>query len=327
MLTQLSLLPKIVPDNEIIDIIDVIKTRKLPNKPVVVSYGGGINSTALIIWARLKKIKIDKIIFADTGNEKPETYEFLSFFDKWLQTPWQNRPPMPGLTVVRYQPKKTGDRKKTRKLFRFTGKVSLLALPWFVFEQTIKQTFIPKTLGEQCLIFEDMPSKAYGYGACSAKWKISAIHKYIKDSYSHDIIQWIGIHSGEAKYRLYDKKGQQRPLTSELGIIDYPLIREELDQSDCVALCRLLPVMPIKSSCWFCPNAKISEVKKLKKKHPELYKIGCFMEHQNNQIAPANSSIKGLGRSFAWKSIDNISPEQELQLDMFSLTKKCSCVD
>lgn len=51
----------------------------------VVSYGGGQNSTAMIIEMYNRNIKIDHIILADTGNEMPETYEFLEEFIRWCK--------------------------------------------------------------------------------------------------------------------------------------------------------------------------------------------------------------------------------------------------
>ncbi len=43
----------------------------------VVSYGGGVNSTAMIIWLITHKRPIDCVIFSDTGNEVPETYKYI----------------------------------------------------------------------------------------------------------------------------------------------------------------------------------------------------------------------------------------------------------
>lgn len=50
----------------------------------VVSFGGGTNSTAMIIGMYLHKIPIDLILFADTGGEQPHTYEFMETFNEWL---------------------------------------------------------------------------------------------------------------------------------------------------------------------------------------------------------------------------------------------------
>lgn len=43
----------------------------------IVSYGGGVNSTAMIIWLINNKKPIDYVVFADVGNEVPETYQFI----------------------------------------------------------------------------------------------------------------------------------------------------------------------------------------------------------------------------------------------------------
>lgn len=47
----------------------------------IVSFGGGTNSTAMIIGMHLRKIPIDYIIFADTGAEQPHTYDFIETFN------------------------------------------------------------------------------------------------------------------------------------------------------------------------------------------------------------------------------------------------------
>jgi 3'-phosphoadenosine 5'-phosphosulfate sulfotransferase (PAPS reductase)/FAD synthetase len=51
----------------------------------IVSFGGGTNSTAMIIGMYLHKIPIDLILFADTGGEQPHTYEFIETFNSWLE--------------------------------------------------------------------------------------------------------------------------------------------------------------------------------------------------------------------------------------------------
>ena len=43
----------------------------------VLSFGAGLNSTALLIMLVEKSYPLDEVIFADTGAEVPETYEHL----------------------------------------------------------------------------------------------------------------------------------------------------------------------------------------------------------------------------------------------------------
>ena len=42
----------------------------------IVSYGGGANSTALLIGLHQHRIPVDLILFADTGGEHPHTYAY-----------------------------------------------------------------------------------------------------------------------------------------------------------------------------------------------------------------------------------------------------------
>jgi len=51
----------------------------------IISFGAGQNSTAMIIQMNNDRIKIDDIIYADTGNEESETYEFLIEFKQWCK--------------------------------------------------------------------------------------------------------------------------------------------------------------------------------------------------------------------------------------------------
>ncbi len=51
---------------------------------VICSYGGGTNSTALLIECVKRGIRIDMILFADTGAEKPHTYSYVKYVSKWL---------------------------------------------------------------------------------------------------------------------------------------------------------------------------------------------------------------------------------------------------
>lgn len=65
--------------------------------PIVVSYGGGVNSTAMLIEMHNRGIVPDAILFADTGGELQRTYDYVSMFSAWLATH-----DMPTITTVRY---------------------------------------------------------------------------------------------------------------------------------------------------------------------------------------------------------------------------------
>ena len=48
----------------------------------VASFGCGVDSVAMLLLSKEQGIKYNEIIFADTGNEMPETYAFLDYFEK-----------------------------------------------------------------------------------------------------------------------------------------------------------------------------------------------------------------------------------------------------
>ena len=51
--------------------------KKIKKFKHIVSYGGGVNSTAMIIWLVKNKKQIDYVVFSDVGDELPATYEFI----------------------------------------------------------------------------------------------------------------------------------------------------------------------------------------------------------------------------------------------------------
>jgi hypothetical protein len=56
-----------------------------PCWPLVVSFGGGTNSAAMLIEMARRKVRPDLIMFADTGGELPETIRFVADFSAWLE--------------------------------------------------------------------------------------------------------------------------------------------------------------------------------------------------------------------------------------------------
>jgi hypothetical protein len=102
------------------------------------------------MWERGIKPKL--IITAEVGSERTETYAFRPIFDSWLESVG-----FPSPMSVRYQP---SDYKHWPPYY------SLL---------------------ENCLTNVTLPSLAYGFHTCSAKWKIAPINKYIAGlSWAHE---------------------------------------------------------------------------------------------------------------------------------------------
>lgn len=310
--------------------VELLKNRPAPDprSPVVVSYGAGINSTAMLVAMKLKGIRPDLILFADTGGEKPETYKYLKYFDSWL-----NEVGFPNIEVVRYEMASVRPRKQ---LLAYRSKhwktLTLSRLDaWLTVYQNIRQELKYSTLEEECLVLKSLPAKAYGNGQCSQKWKVDPCHKRIASYlsnlglYNVKVRQYVGIHAGEQQ-RLLQKDGSPKPLELENVRYEYPLIEWGLSQAHCNALIRSANLsVPSKSSCFFCPNMKASEVLRLKVEHPELYARGLEIEANAKEIQ--SKRIKGLGRSFAWKDIASATPLELAAWDYRQESRQCGCVD
>src|SRR5262245_57102805 len=114
--------------------------RPFPGDPLVVAYGLGVDSTAMLVEFAKRGIRPALILFADTGGEKPETYAYLDVIRPYLAAAG-----FPDVTVVRYQPKRAAY----------------------------------DTLEGQCLHTGTLPSLAYGGKSCSLKYKRYPQDRYI----------------------------------------------------------------------------------------------------------------------------------------------------
>ena len=51
----------------------------------IVGYGGGTDSTAMLVGLWQHHVPVDLILFADPGGEQPHTYHYLQIMDRWLR--------------------------------------------------------------------------------------------------------------------------------------------------------------------------------------------------------------------------------------------------
>jgi hypothetical protein len=239
-------------------------------------------------------IRPDLILFADTGGEKPETYQYLAVIRPFLA-----KVGFPDVTIVRYQPKRA----------------------------------VYTTLEQQCLHTGTLPSLAYGGKSCSLKYKRTPQDKYILSVYppseilrrGQQVVRAIGFEVGEQRrtyahavkaigldvsedHRLTWSRSlpaEEKPLRREAWLDQhyfvywYPLMAWRLDRERCQQTITAagLPV-PMKSACFFCPASKRQEIVWLKEHHPAL--LARALEIERNAQAKL-TSVKGLGRSFSWE--------------------------
>jgi len=271
--------------------------------PVIVCFGGGVDSTALLVAMKRAGIRPDLITFADTGGEKPETYEHVRAMDEWLI------------------------------------KVGFPTVSWCV-KKTMPTTGYSDLSGN-CVDNETLPSLAFGMKSCSIKWKQTPQDQFLKgvtkgpnkraphplwiEAQAKGVkpIKLIGYDAGKADLRrsknLKDSDADFRyvyPL-QDLGWVREDCIQAIIEEG--------LPV-PIKSACWFCPASQKWELWWLAGSHPELFMKALRLEHtammgkhsrwgsddctydkvweefidKPADQWPTTSITVGLGRAFAW---------------------------
>jgi len=191
--------------------------------PIVWSCGLGINSAALAVGIVERGLSYDLAMFSDTGGEKQKTYDYLPVLNEYLTA--HN---LPSVMMVW---KKNAD---------FTR---------------------AKSLEQDCLDRNALPSIAYGYKSCSDQYKIRP-QNHIVDGWQPALDAWA---KGErvVKYIGFDADEAHRMLTydDKKYLVQYPLVEWNWGRDECIeAIQRAgLPVPP-KSSCFFCPNMRPHEI-------------------------------------------------------------------
>jgi hypothetical protein len=254
--------------------------------PHIVAFGGGVDSTAMIIGLINENRPIDLILFADTGAEKPHTYEHINTFSHWLKDKGY-----PEITIV----------KKVRR----DGSL--------------------ETLEEECHRRKNLPSIAYGFKSCSQKHKIQPQDKFL-NNWQPTIDCWsAGLKA--VKYIGYDANESHRAANASKRLdpkynYEYPLIEWNWDREECLDVISKAGLNPPgKSACFFCPSSKKKEIIELYETYPDLMDRAIKIEEQAEL-----TSIKGLGRSFSWKTLIQMHKNQE-ELPFTGFDLPCECTE
>jgi len=233
--------------------------------PLIVAYGIGVDSTAMLVGMQQRGIRPDLILSADTGSEKPETYAYLPIINAWLR-----KVGFPEVTIVKNARPVSGD----------------------------------KSLYDACSRLSVLPALAYGQHQCSLVWKRDPQVAFIKRwapaieawARGETVTQCIGYDAGPRdSCRSYKAEGK-----ATAGFTNrFPLIEWGWDRERCVAEIEDagLPV-PVKSACFFCPASKKTELDWLKEMHPEL--AAKAVELEDRAKVRGLRSVKGLGRRWSW---------------------------
>lgn len=242
----------------------------LPNDaPIIVNYGAGVDSTAMLVAMVKQGIKPDLIIFADPGGEKPETYRYIPYFSEWLVSQG-----FPSITWVAYKP--------ARAKYH--------------------------TLEGNCIVNETLPSISFRRKSCTLKFKaavMDAFHLGIsrgpnKKAGFPPVLESLKRGIKPVKLIGYDAG----PIDSCRGIkivedkhfrYLYPLRMLGWSREECVDQIKAAGLaVPIKSACFYCAASKPWELYWLGAKHPELLGRALYMEDNALNGGKGLTTIKGL---------------------------------
>jgi len=257
--------------------------------PMVVSYGGGVNSTAVLVGMVQRGIKPDAILFADTGGEHPNTYEYIKKVSQWC--------------VENGLPEVTICKKHCSPELGYT------------------------TLEEECLTRGQLPSLAYGFHKCADKWKVQAQLGWGRkwqqaiDAWARGelVMKAIGFH--------YDEQRRIKPHIVDKGYKNfYPLVEWKWRQQDCLTAVEQagLP-KPQKSSCFFCPATKKDEIRRLAREEPELFARALAIEDAAKN-AGSLKTVVGLGRNYTWREVAE-ADERQFNIFKEAASTPCGCWD
>lgn len=220
------------------------------NRKLVLCWGLGQDSTGMTIGLLERGIRPWKILFADVGSERKDSYAFKPEFETWLKLHG-----FPTVDTVRYIPKN----------FKHWPKYY--------------------TLLENCLTNVTLPSLAYGFHTCSSKWKIAAINAFLKVQ-PEALVEWAGGLKIQKAIGFddspWERKRAERGCQTfaiqdderELYELVFPLQEWHWTREDCVeAIKRHGLTIPPKSSCFFCPAMKPAEVDTLDSQELKLIVI------------------------------------------------------
>lgn len=285
-----------------------------PCNPWGINFGGGLNSTAVILACIERGHRPDWILFADTGSEYPGTLEHV---ERIRQLVAFERPDWPEVVTVRWE--------RLRPV-KYREAVPASEVPFSdpavigshedlgtgeVHHIVEREKFIAfEPLHDNCLRTGHLPSKAYGLAGCTMKWKVQPMDKWRKAHGYQQGAFAVGYDAGEAR-RITSacKRGDTPGFTAW-----YPLVAWGIDRAGCQEIVDRWGVKVGKSSCFMCPNMKRQEWLSLKAEHPDLFDLS--VEIEDNAAAHGNF---GRGGGGLYKgTLRGLAENHEAQTDLFT---------
>lgn len=273
-----------------------------------VCFGGGVDSTAMLVLMRRWNVVPDLITFADTGGEKPETYEHVRAMDPILRS-W-------GFPTVTWCKLKTlpstpyndlwGNNDANETLPSLAMGKKGCSVKW---KQGPQDNFL-KGINDEFDCPEDMPANRANWHKPHPLWIES-------QATGRKIVKLLGYDNGTQDI----KRSKKLKKEDKSFLYRYPLQAIGWTRPDCVkAIADAGVPMPIKSACFFCPASQKWELWWLAGTHPDLFMAALSMEWKamigphsrwdgdlgkwdeviKGDTFPSTKVTVGLGRSFAW---------------------------
>lgn len=262
----------------------------MSNSPKIVAYGGGVNSTAMLIGMKDRGIKPDLILMSDTGAEMPETKRWLTTFAAWLRDN-----DMPGLEIIK---KDVGEFLTLEE--RCIGRRELPSLAYGF--KTCSSMYKRDPQKKYCNHWE--PAKK-----CWAE--------------GGKVVKYLGYDADEGRRATLVDDDKY---TFSYPLIEWGWGRDECVKAIIDAG---LPVPP-KSACFFCPARRKADVIKLKNSHPDLFARAVRLEQleKSKQDELGIDGVAGLGRHWSWEALGKADDSQMSLAGFLDVQEEpCGCFD
>jgi PP-loop superfamily ATP-utilizing enzyme len=239
----------------------------------LISYGGGVQSTALLVLAAQGKIDFQYAVFANVGedSEHPSSLEYVENIAKPYAA-------ANGIELV-----------EVRRTDRYGNETETLR------ERLVNTEH--RALGIPVRMSNGAPASR----TCTSEYKIKVVAKWAKKmgaTKADPAIVAIGISTDEMQ-----RANNRQPIPYE--VIEYPLLDLGINRGDCqnIIADAGLPIPP-KSSCYFCPFHRINTWREMRRDEPELFAKSVELEQK------INNKRTMLGMDHVWLS-DRLRPLDE----------------
>lgn len=254
---------------------------------IALMVGAGDDTAMLIAECYERGIRIDALVFCDTGSEFPHTYKFVEYLKKWCEE------------------KKWSKVVTLRKFDKFKQPLSVIGL---------------------CQTYNTLPAAAFGAKSCSMRFKVETADVYFNNNYdcwqawgvegkgtkisthTGKILRLVGLNADEER-RVNGWKPQDKWVQS------FPLFDWDIGEAESCAVERVGLYYPGKSSCTVCPHLTHGEIAMLRDKYPDKFQESLDIESAYIEHNRVDYDTILLNEHVTYEQVANMSKEQYAAFD------------